>query len=178
MVKTSGGREVRVGRPTCWWTEVACSRHRVTWAGPEEGRAGPCSLPWPPPPGHPNSMRCTVQWCPMLWTQVLNTNRSLGCRFWPLSPNGLGFTGPLEERGATRRSQVLRVVEQMSQHTSQRKVGLVGGAAAFEKPSRPPANGQEPGHPPRSSTLIARVLTVTEWPHRRLPFLGLQGPGD
>lgn len=100
-MKTSGGREVRVGRPTCWWTEVACSRHRVTWAGPEEGWAGPCSLPWPPPPGHPNSMRCTVQWCPMLWTQVLNTNRSLGCRFWPLSPNGLGFTGPLEERGAT-----------------------------------------------------------------------------
>lgn len=42
------------------------------------------------------------------------------------------------------------------------KSGPCGRTAAFEKPSRPPANGQELGRPPRASTLIARVLTATE----------------
>lgn len=129
----SGEAEVRG-----WRVGVACSRHRVTWAGPEAGRAGPCSLC----SGHRFSVTA-----------------GLGCRFWPLSPDGLGFTAECR----SGRSQVfLGVVDQMNQHTSQRKVGLVGGVAAFEKPSRPPANGQEPGRPPRASTLIARVLTATE----------------
>lgn len=57
----------------------ACSPHGVTWAGSEEGRAGPCSLPsWPPPLGLPSSMPCSVLWCSLLWAQVLNTKQVSG----------------------------------------------------------------------------------------------------
>lgn len=73
----SGEAEVRCWR--CWRMGVACSRHRVAWAGLEEGWAGPCSLC----SGHRFSVTA-----------------GLGCRFWPLSPDGLGFTGPLEEPSA------------------------------------------------------------------------------
>ena len=60
----------------------------------------------------------------------------------------------------------MREVNRPTKALCPRHVGLVpGGAIAFDKPSRPPANSQElsllPGSgPPQASLLIARVIVV------------------
>lgn len=159
VVTRWGGKSV--GR-WCWGTDggVTCSLLRATWAGPEEGQAGPCSLASRPP-----QQLCHT----VLWHRFWITT-GLSDQVLAPEPLRVGVHWAPGGAGAALASQVfLGVVDRVNQKASQRKVGLVGGVATCEKPSRPPANGQELGHPPRSSTLNTRVLTGTEWPHRAGP---------